>query len=196
MQYGRGCTQAKREDLICTCSLSLSCQLELHINRLRFPSRSYSSPSTTCPNPNYHYLIILFYLSIMKTTSFLLFGALLLTSGALASISYTAKMAHRGAEVPAVFSSLPHRHHRPKQPRHGKRQHPINNTLNWAGAIQEAPTSGLFYTVSASWQVPSISTPVGQTLGTDAYWLYEWVGIDSLCGAILQAGTGAYVSRK
>ena len=132
----------------------------------------------------------------MKTTSFLLFGALLFTSGALASIAYTAKMTHHGAEVPVVFSSLPPRHNGPKQPPHGKRQHPISNTSNWAGAIQEASTSGLFHTVSANWQVPSISTPVGQTLGTDAYWFYEWVGIDSSCGVILQAGTGAYVSKN
>jgi hypothetical protein len=44
--------------------------------------------------------------------------------------------------------------------------------------------------------VPSIYTPVGQTLSQDAYWLYEWVGLDSSCGVILQAGTGAYVSKN
>jgi hypothetical protein len=130
----------------------------------------------------------------MKASSFLLLGASLLSSSVLASLSYTAKMTHHGAEVPVVFSSLPPRHNGPKQPPHGKRQS-ISNTTNWAGAIQEAPTSGLFHTVSANWQVPSISTPAGQTLGTDAYWLYEWVGIDSSCGVILQAGTGAYVSK-
>jgi hypothetical protein len=104
-------------------------------------------------------------------------------------------MTHHGAEVPVVFSSLPPRYNGPKQPPYGKRQHPISYTFNWAGAIQEAPTSGLFHTVPANWQVPSIYTPVGQTLSQDAYWLYEWVGIDSSCGVILQAGTGAYVSK-
>lgn len=132
----------------------------------------------------------------MKSSFLLLLGASFISSGVLASLSFTARMTHHGTDVPVKFSSLPPRHNGPKQPPHGKRQsHPISNTGNWAGAIQEAPTSGLFHTVSANWQVPSISIPAGQTLGTDAYWLYEWVGIDSSCGVILQAGTGAFVSQ-
>ena len=130
----------------------------------------------------------------MTRSSLLLLGASLF-SNVLASLVYTAKMTHHGIEVPVQFSSLPPRHNGLKKPPHSKRQS-ISSTSNWAGAIQEAPSSGLFYTVSANWQVPSISTPAGQTLGTNAYWLYEWVGIDSSCGVILQAGTGAYVSME
>ncbi|KAE9376027.1 concanavalin A-like lectin/glucanase [Stipitochalara longipes BDJ] len=130
----------------------------------------------------------------MKPFSALLFGASLIFN-VLASLSYTAKMTHHGVEVPVQFSALPARHNGPKLPPHAKRQS-ISNTANWAGAIQEAPSSGLFHTVSANWQVPSISTPPGQTLGTTAYWLYEWVGIDSSCGVILQAGTGAYLDSQ
>jgi len=128
----------------------------------------------------------------MKRSCVLLLGTSLFAN-VLASLSYTAKMTHRGIEVPVEFSSLPPRNNGLKQPPHSKRQS-ISSTSNWAGAIQEAPSSGLFYTVSANWQVPSISPPAGQTLGTNAYWLYEWVGIDSSCDVILQAGTGAYVS--
>jgi hypothetical protein len=130
----------------------------------------------------------------MKPSSLLLLGASLLTSSALAELSYTAKMTHHGIEVPIEFTALPPRRNQPLSS-HSKRQS-ISSTANWAGAIQEAPSSGLFYTVSANWNVPSISTPPGQTLTTDAYWLYEWVGIDSSCGVILQAGTGSYLDTQ
>ena len=129
-------------------------------------------------------------------TSTLLIGASLLTSGVLAEFNYTAKMTHRGVEVPVVFTPIPPRNRLPKEApnSHSKRDGSVSTTTNWAGAIQEVPSSGLFHTVSANWEVPSISTPAGQTLGTTAYWLYEWVGIDSSCDVILQAGTEAYVS--
>jgi hypothetical protein len=130
----------------------------------------------------------------MKSSSLLLLGASLLTPCAQATLSYTAKMTHHGTEVPIEFTPLPSRHNQPLSS-HSKRQS-ISSTANWAGAIQEAPSSGLFYTVSANWNVPSISTPSGQTLTTNAYWLYEWVGIDSSCGVILQAGTGAYLDTQ
>jgi hypothetical protein len=75
-----------------------------------------------------------------------------------------------------------------------KRSGPISVTDNWAGAIQEAPTSGVFRTITAEWQVPGVYPPHGVTLGSAAYWLYEWVGIGSDCGIILQAGTAQVVS--
>jgi len=133
------------------------------------------------------------HLSIMKTSTIVLLGVSLLTSNVLGKLSYIAKMTHHGIEVPVEFTPLPALRNGPEKSPHRKRQS-ISNTANWAGAIQEVPSSALFHTVSANWEVPSISTPAGQTLGTTAYWLYEWVGIDSSCDVILQAGTEAYVS--
>lgn len=57
----------------------------------------------------------------------------------------------------------------------------------------EAPVSGQFSSITAQWQVPGIYSP-GPPLTSDTYWLYEWVGIDSSCGVILQSGTGQTVS--
>jgi hypothetical protein len=141
----------------------------------------------------------------MTAISLLLLGASLLASGVLAEVSgvvsgvsYTAKLTHHGVEIPLEFTSLPARHSLPDKKSEsttGKRTS-VSTTANWAGAIQEAPSSGLFQTVSANWQVPSVSAPPGTTLGTDLYWLYEWVGIDSSCDVILQAGTGAYVRHS
>jgi hypothetical protein len=127
-------------------------------------------------------------------TSTLLIGASLLTSGVLAEFNYTAKMTHRGVEVPVVFTPIPPRNRLPKEApnSHSKRDGSVSTTTNWAGAIQEAPSSGLFRSITAQWQVPGIYTP-GPPLTTDTYWLYEWVGIDSACGVILQSGTGQTV---
>jgi hypothetical protein len=100
------------------------------------------------------------HLSIMKTSTIVLLGASLLTSNVLGKLSYTANMTHHGIEVPVEFTPLPALRSGPEKPPHIKRQS-IRNTANWAGAIQEAPSSGLFHTISANWQVPSISTPSG-----------------------------------
>jgi hypothetical protein len=103
-------------------------------------------------------------------------------------------MTHRGVEVPVLFTPIPPRNRLPKEAPnlHSKRDGPVSTTTNWAGAIQEAPSSGLFQSITAQWQVPGIYTP-GPPLTTDTYWLYEWVGIDSACGVILQSGTGQTV---
>jgi hypothetical protein len=69
----------------------------------------------------------------MKPSSLLLLGASLLTSSALAELSYTAKMTHHGIEVPIEFTALPPRHNQPLSS-HSKRQS-ISSTANWAGAI-------------------------------------------------------------
>ncbi|KAE9369699.1 concanavalin A-like lectin/glucanase, partial [Stipitochalara longipes BDJ] len=121
-------------------------------------------------------------------SSILFLGASLLTSGALATLNYTARMTHHGVEVPVVFTDLPPRNRLSKQAPNHKRDGPVSNTVNWAGAIQEAPVSGVFSSISATWQVPGIYSP-GPALTDDTYYLYEWVGIDSDCGVILQAGT-------
>lgn len=102
-------------------------------------------------------------------------------------------MTHHGVEVPVVLTELPPRNRLPQSGPSHKRDGPVSNTVNWAGAIQEAPVSGLFESISATWQVPGIYSP-GPALTTDTYWLYEWVGIDSDCGVILQSGTGQTVS--
>jgi Peptidase A4 family len=128
----------------------------------------------------------------MRPSIFLL-GASLLTSGVLADFSYTAKMTHHGVEVPVEFTPMPPRN-RTKNASNVKRDGPVSTTTNWAGAIQEAPSSGLFQSITAQWQVPGIYSP-GPPLTSDTYWLYEWVGIDSDCGVILQSGTAQTVSQ-
>lgn len=127
----------------------------------------------------------------MKSCSLILLGASLLASGVLAELSYIAKMSRNGVEGPIELTPMPSRYNLPIQAR-SKRQ-TVSETENWAGAIQEEPPSGLFNTVSANWQVPTISAPPGFDLTEEAYWLYEWVGIGSSCDVIVQAGTGSHV---
>jgi len=128
----------------------------------------------------------------MRSSTFFL-GASLLASEAVAAFNYTTRMTHHGVEVPVVLTELPPGDRLPHFGPSQKRDGPVSNTANWAGAIQEAPVSGLFYSISATWQVPGIYSP-GPALTDDTYWLYEWVGIDSACGCILQSGTGQTVS--
>lgn len=128
----------------------------------------------------------------MKTSIFLL-GASLLASGVLAEFTFSGKMTHHGVEVPVEFTPMPSRNKLPNNTTNAKRDGPVSTTTNWAGAIQEAPSSGLFQSITAQWQVPGIYSP-GPPLTTDTYWLYEWVGIDSACGVILQSGTAQTVS--
>jgi len=127
----------------------------------------------------------------MRSSSLFLVASAL-ASGTLAALNFTTRMTHHGIEVPVVLTELPPRNRLPKQGPNHKRDGPVSNTVNWAGAIQEAPVSGQFRSISATWQVPGIYTP-GPALTQDTYWLYEWVGIDSDCGVILQSGTGQTV---
>lgn len=134
----------------------------------------------------------------MKPSTLLFLGASLLTSGVLA-VTYESKLIIKGVEHPATLTPgvLPQRKSLPDlhaNVTNSKRSGPISVTNNWAGAIQEAPTSGVFRTIHAEWQVPGVYAPPGVTLGSSAYWLYEWVGISSDCGTILQAGTAQVVS--
>jgi hypothetical protein len=133
----------------------------------------------------------------MRTSTPFLLGASLLASSVLAELSYTAKMTHHGVEVPVNFIESPTpsdgRLSKPAQNVTSKRGGPISTTNNWAGAIQEAPVSGNFRSISAQWKVPGIYSP-GPPLTEATYGLSQWVGIGSSCGVILQAGTAQSVS--
>lgn len=134
----------------------------------------------------------------MKPSTLFFLGASLFISSVLA-VTYDSKLIIKGVEHPATLTPnvLPERKSLPDlhaNVTNNKRSGPISVTANWAGAIQEAPTSGVFRTITAEWQVPGVYPPPGVALGSAAYWLYEWVGIGSDCGIILQAGTAQVVS--
>lgn len=100
-------------------------------------------------------------------TSTLLLRATLLVPGAIAELTYTAKMTYHGVEVPVEFTTMPHRYGTPVETAltedgtnaTNKRSGPISVTTNWAGAIQEAPSSGVFRSISAEWRVPGFYSP-------------------------------------
>jgi len=66
----------------------------------------------------------------------------------------------------------------------------ISYSSNWAGLVYDAPPSGKFNAVSATFTVQKPSKPAGVTSSTGEYGSSAWVGIDgaTCSSAILQTG--------